>query len=368
MARRLNGDGSYVKRKDGYWDYRVTVARNIRKSFYGKTKKECRQKYENFLNSTENNIKKVQTVEQWALRWLEIYKKGKVAPKSYANYELYVNKHIIPIIGNLKLTDVQPAHIELLYSQKANLAASTLHHIHVTLKGIFDTAIDNDLCLRSPCRNVRPPTKSGTNTPDVFTKDEVEYLILFAESFPLGYYVELLLYTGLRLGELCALQWNDVDIDNMTLTINKSLAVTDAPGVKYSVKQSTKTGTQRIVALTSAGVDAFNRVPKKGTFVLANDDGSFVTPDMFRRRYDTVFRALNESMEKEALNLGTKFNPVKRLSPHKCRHTYATYLLNSGANLRVVQEQLGHARISTTEIYTHVDIENRKSNVAKLGY
>lgn len=63
-----------------------------------------------------------------------------------------------------------------------------------------------------------------------------------------------------------------------------------------------------------------------------------------------------------------QFEHVRRLSPHKCRHTYATHAIRSGINMRIVQEQLGHQQITTTEIYANVDIEDRKNNVVNLKY
>jgi site-specific recombinase XerD len=56
------------------------------------------------------------------------------------------------------------------------------------------------------------------------------------------------------------------------------------------------------------------------------------------------------------------------MSPHKCRHTFATYMLRSGADIRYVQTLLGHSTIKTTEIYTEVDVDDLKANVAKLKY
>ena len=59
---------------------------------------------------------------------------------------------------------------------------------------------------------------------------------------------------------------------------------------------------------------------------------------------------------------------VEYLSPHKLRHTYATAVLNNSNNLRAVQELLGHSRSTTTEIYTHINIDNKRSAVANLEF
>ena len=112
--------------------------------------------------------------------------------------------------------------------------------------------------------------------------------------------------------------------------------------------------------LTPAGIDCFKRIPKKGLFVFTGARQPFCTPDIYRRHYDQVFKDYNADSTLE----GT----IRNLSPHKCRHTFASFLLEGGANIRAVQDQLGHARISTTEIYTHVDEDAMKKNVLKLGY
>ena len=77
-----------------------------------------------------------------------------------------------------------------------------------------------------------------------------------------------------------------------------------------------------------------------------------MTPGSFRRQYETFFSAL----------------PVRKLSPHKLRHTYATYLVRGGAELRAVQSILGHQSVAVTQIYTHVNVEDQRRAVGKLAY
>lgn len=355
--RASPGDGSLRQRKDGTWEYRVSIGmdangKRIAKSFYSKDKSGAlaKKKYREWLSNQQVGI---EAVKQWAEVWLETYKKNKVAPKSYANYKLYVEHHIIPEIGDLKLDDVRPVHIEQIYLTKAGLSASALNHIKIALNGIFETAIDNRLCTTNPAKKPRPPKKTS-KAPEAFTKDEVTKLLAFASTHQCGAYVEALLYTGMRIGELCALLWSDIDLENMIVSVNKAIATVDLDGEKYDVKDTTKTGKPREVVLTDSGASVFKSAPKKGLYVFTGKSGSFCTPDEYRKRYDKVFHDLGES--------------VRHLSPHKCRHTYASHFLAGGANIRAVQDQLGHARITTTEIYTHVDIDSRKENVAKLTY
>ena len=357
------GDGSLRQRSDGRWEYRVVIGMDadmnpIRKSFYSKDKsgRAAKAAYRDWLTNQEPGVEGIKTVKQWAETWLEAYKKGKVAPKSYTNYKLYVEKHIVPAIGHMQLEGVRPVHIETLYAEKERLSSSALNYIRITLNGIFESAKENRLCNTNPAEKVRPPKKDA-KLPTAFSEDEVTDLILYAMDHKYGAYVLIPLYTGLRIGEICALTWPDIDFDSATITVNKTVAATEEKGKKYEVKQTTKTGKARAVVLTKTGLGTFRSIPKTGLYVFTGRGSGFCTPDIFRRRYDKVFDDLIAS----GVN-------VRKLSPHKCRHTYASFLLAGGANIRAVQDQLGHSRITTTEIYTHVDIESRKDNVSKLGY
>ena len=358
MKRAMNGDGSLRQRPDGSWEYRVTVGidadgKKIRKSFYARDKsgRGAKNKYREWLEGKEQPIQSRQTVKMWAERWLETYKKGRVAPQSYRNYKMYVDKHIVPALGSFLLSEVKPVQIQGIYAAKAGLSDSALNHIRIALNGIFQSAVDNGLCSANPAAKIRPQRREE-HEPQVFTRDEITTILTACKRHPDGAYVEALLYTGLRIGELCALMWSDVDLDRGVLTVSKSASISGEKGRKFEIRQTTKTGRSRQVVLTPEGIDLFRRLPRRGLYVFAGDRMEFCTPDVYRRRYNRVFDGL----------------AVRRLSPHKCRHTYATFLLDAGASIRSVQDQLGHARITTTEIYTHVDLDTRRENVDRLVF
>ncbi len=362
------GDGSLRQRRDGRWEYRVVIGRDIngkslRKSFYSKDRNgaEAKAKYRAFLvDSGKIKPGNKVTVAYWSIVWLFNYKFGKIATKSYSNYMLYINNHILPILGMYYIDDVRPLDIHRLYSQKLDLSASALNHIRIALNGIFSSAVENDLCHSNPSKNVIPPAKPK-KAPTAFTQEELTKILAFTKEHPIGHYVEALLYTGLRIGELCALSWDDIDTAEMLIHVNKSIVVTDNPTSKYEVKNTTKTGRSRSVVLTPAGLAAISRNQKNGSsFIFSNEKQSFYSPDAFRRQYDSVLRDLNRDLPEA--------ERIRHLSPHKCRHTYASFLLAGGANIRAVQDQLGHANIATTELYTHVDLDSRKENILKLTY
>ena len=129
---------------------------------------------------------------------------------------------------------------------------------------------------------------------------------------------------------------------------------------KYDIVDTTKSRRERTVVLNEQGLSVLKGITKTSLYVLPGPDGGFLRPPMFAHRYFAVLRDLNATLPPE--------QQVQLLSPHKARHTYASFLLEGGANIRAVQDQLGHAKLATTQIYTHVDLEARKSNVVKLAY
>ena len=146
--------------------------------------------------------------------------------------------------------------------------------------------------------------------------------------------VEMLYATGARVGELCGLDLNDVDYDRQT------------------IKVLGKGNKERTIPLGNPAVRALTNWLKQGREQIANaNSGSAVFIGVRGRRIDQ--RAVR-TIVYEALSA---IEGIERMGPHALRHSAATHLLEGGADLRTVQEILGHASLATTQIYTHVSTE-----------
>ncbi len=356
MARQKNGTGSFRVRKDGSIEYRVSIGMRgdgtpDRKSFYGSTKRECVKRYQEWLNNGQNvAIERVTTVGDWAIKWLELYKhveyeQGRIAWGTYHNYEMYIKNHIVPKLGCIKFTQVRPAHIQQFFKSLDELSDSARHHIYVAINGIFETAIKNHLCAENPVETPKSKPLQDTISIKVFSPDEIAAIL--RSDHPCAIYPQLLLYTGLRVGEVCALIWPKISED----IIDVSASTARVEGGGYADK-STKSGKDRYVGITPKLQALLDSIPKKGLYVITDEKGIQLTPQQFYIRYRRFFR-----------DTGLQY-----LSPHKCRHTYATYLVKGGAELRSVQALLGHSDVHVTEIYTHIDTGDIRNNVRKLPY
>lgn len=217
---------------------------------------------------------------------------------------------------------------------KAGLAMRTQARHVVALRGLFKHLCGAGLAQTNPTESVELP-RLGRRLPEVLTLDEVERLIGAPDSErPLGIrdraMLELLYATGLRVSELCNLPLSAVDR-------NRGVLIATGKGRK-----------QRLVPI---GQVALERV---------EDYLAQVRPQLDRRRSEALFLTrrggplTRQGFWKLLRNYAYQAGIDKRISPHKLRHSFATHLLERGADLRAVQAMLGHADISTTQIYTHV--------------
>lgn len=250
--KRKNGDGSYSDWKDGLIRYRVVTSDGKRMAFYAKTQKECRQKrdeYEAELRNGKPADVNDSTLKDWAVQWLENYKKPNVVYGTYRNYADYTNNHIIPALGEMNLREIKPADIESFFANKKrrNLSESARRHIRIALRGIFETAIDNKLCEISPVKAQRRVGKKKQQPPPkAYTLEQVDKLKKVANEHPNSEYVMFPLYTGMRKGEILSLKWDDIDLKNMVISVDEGRVRAEEGGLK---DEKPKSGKQRVVVI-----------------------------------------------------------------------------------------------------------------------
>lgn len=294
------------------------------------------------------------TLREWIPTWMQTYKLGTIKERSYHQLELLEVKFPDDLM-DMELADIKPMHLQAFINQFSKDASkSYMDKMRVMLHGIFSAAVDNDLIARDPSAKLRIP-QVIEKPRESFTGDEAQKIIAFAMDYPyrrIAIAVLVLLFTGIRRGELLGLKWDDLT-DN-TLSIRRGVYQVGGKAMVEDFKLKTSKSL-RTLPLMPEIAHLVHTLPRYGEFVFCTNSGTLWHPRNFSRDYGKFFKKLRD-----------QYPSVRFLSIHCCRHTFATLTLTSGADLRVVQELLGHSHLDTTARYTHPDMNTMQQAVSGM--
>lgn len=294
------------------------------------------------------------TLAEWIPMYLEYYKRDTVKENSYYMLELLVN-HIPAELLESPLDEVLPMHIQRFYNAFAKeFSKSYMDKMRVFINGLFETAIDNGFCSKNPTARVKVPHIKEAPR-ESFTLEEVKLILDFAghyENQRTGVGIMTLLLTGIRRGELLGLK--PEDITDITLTVNRAVYLVRNRACVEEHEAKTERSL-RTVPLVPELAYRLQKLPHKGEYLFSTKNGTLLHPRNFSRDYDAFFERLREAEPS-----------VRHLSPHCCRHTFATLTREAGADIRVIQELLGHTDIKTTARYSHANLDDMRGAVQNL--
>ena len=377
MSKRANGEGSitfYSSRNCYRGQLTIGIdekGKAKRKSFYGKTKKEVKEKMDNYkiLNPIGAAAINEYTVATWFNYWIWNIKKRDIKPTTFARYESVYRTHIegseianIPLY-KLKLNNIQAYYNKLLDN---GTPIATIKQINSKLKTCLDSAEKNNYIEKNYCKLVEIPTDTKDKKIEVFSVDQQKQ---FAETVK-GHKLELLfltaLCTGLRIGEISGLKWSDIDFDNHTLTVNRTVervALFDKDGKRHyeTIEQTPKTSNGfRTVPISPIIFDRLlehkkqqdtikREIPNFNEYdlIFCDKKGYYINPNSITGAFHRIQNKMNIPKDEHI-----KF--------HGLRKTFATRLFEKGVPPKTVQTLLGHSDIEITlNIYTQV-MENKK--------
>lgn len=388
MARRRgNNEGSIYKRKDGTYSGQVTIGRNSdgkpkRKTIYGKTRKEVSGKIAEILTEVNKGMfidPSNMLMKDWIKIWSEQYSKKKNRPSTWRGYETFIRNRIIPKLGEIRLSKLEPYHIQQFYNElkteprldgkEGTISSSSIIKIHAILHKCLVDARRNKLISWNPSDETDRPHKEIQET-KILSTDQMD--IFLEEIKKYRYYAGYLLSigSGLRPGEVLALKWSNLNLKEKTISIEETLTrvLNDEPNATTKTKvitQEAKTQkSKRTLALAKRLAAALraHRISQVKEKLIAGDkyidkDYVFATPIGGHVEYRNFYRSFQACLVK------CKIPPVKL---YALRHTFATRLLEDGEDIRIIQEILGHTDIRTTNIYTHVTQEIKKQSANKI--
>lgn len=379
VTRRGKNEGSVYRRKDGKWVGQVTVGyrpdngKPIRKYTYANTREEAARwvalTLTTELDKETHPISGDLLLKDFLHKWLTTFKVHEVCSRTMELYYSSERLHIVPELGGAPLDSLTPLTIQtFLYrlQTEKHLSNRTISLVRGVLIQMYDYALDLRLVESNPARNTklpRQPRKTGDGENKVIPIAQREALLKAAAGDPImSPAITTLMLTGIRIGELLALQWKHVDFKAKTITIRQSLTrelVFDENGKTEQMVDAlgaTKTRTsQRVIQAPDLVLERLREWMryvaglKGGLKVLVPDGFIFIsTRTMGMRTYSGFRASYRHFLERNGFE-------TAGLNLHRFRHTYASMLLEQEINPKIVQKLLGHRDVSTTlGVYTHV--------------
>jgi integrase len=286
--------------------------------------------------------------------WLERYAKGAVGPVTFSNYQHLIRRFIIPDLGPIPLGRLGPQAIQGYYSRQLErgVTSTTVHAHHRLLRTALGHAVRWNLIARNPAASTNPPRPQRRQVP-VWDAEQVRLFLGEAKRGSRYYALYLTaILTGMRLGELLGLRWQDVNLLARTATIRGTFY---RLGARQVFKAPKTAGSERTVHLPEAVVDALRQVREgqQQARVLLNGD--------YADGLDLVFCQANgqplhgHNLTQRDFRRLQQQAGLPRIRFHDLRHAHASYLALAGVPLKVAQERLGHATPTfTARVYQHV--------------
>lgn len=375
-TRNAQGGGTIRQRPDGRWEARYTTGRDpgtgkqIQRSIYGSTQKEVRQKLAQITAAIDKGTYQAPnkiTVEAWMEEWLATFCANKVKPLTLSSYSAMIKNHIVPAFGAVELQAVKGSHVQRLYNAmtKAGLSGKTVKNVGAILHKSFSVAIKQGIIAANPCDAVELP-KAEHKEIRPLADDEIPRFLAAIDGSPMRNAYALCLFAGLREGECLGLSWKQVDFERGRITVSQQLQQEKGKGGRYYIATSTKSGKPRTIEpppiafeyLRAERVKQLENRLRAGPvwnnpddLVFTDEAGKHLAFFMFYRRFKRI-----------AASIG---RPDAR--PHDLRHTAATVAIASGADIKSVQDLLGHATASfTLNVYAHTSEQMMKDTAARM--
>lgn len=383
--RRKDSHGRVLKegeseRKRGGYDYRWRTSGGQRHSIYAKTLDELREKETEIIRDKSNGIRTEArniTLNDIYDMWVEL-KRG-LKDNTFQNYQYMYNQFVYPDLGQMKVSKIKRSDVRRFYNMLADerdLKISTIDSVHTVLHQVLQLAVEDDYLRINPSDNALKELKLSHNMDaekrKALTMEEQKIFIEFLEkSRQYNHWKPIftvMLETGLRVGEVTGLRWEDLDFENGTISVNHTLVYYNHKknGCYFNVNTPKTKAGNRTVPMTKIARDAFEQerryqetlgiscqvhVDGYTDFVFVNRFGNVQHQGTLNKALRRIIRDCNDQILEAAK--GTRATLLPRFSCHILRHTFATRMCEAGVNMKVVQDILGHADIGTTmNIYT----------------
>lgn len=403
QLRHVRFDSNRVRLKTGEtekttggYEYRWTTKEGKRKSIYAPTLERLREMELELEIDKRDKIKAdvhTLTVNDCFRLWKEL-KRG-IKDSTFKNYIYMYEMFVMPTFGKKRISQIQKSDVKRFYNSLIDnkiLSISTVDNIHNILHQVFQVAVDDNYIRQNPTDRMLKELriahghevekrKALTLAQQDLFLDYIKETPKYSHWYPVFF---IMVNTGMRVGELTGLRWQDVDMERGVISVNHTLVYynhRDEFGTYYSINTpKTEAGIREIPMVAGVkeafemerqyqetlGIQCKSRIDGYENFVFVNRYGQIQSQGTLNKALKRIMRDCNDEV---LLKHDLESDPVllPNFSCHVLRHTFATRLCESGINIKVIQSVLGHCDISTTmDIYVDVMNDTKKKELANF--
>ncbi|MBE6911158.1 MAG: site-specific integrase [Ruminococcaceae bacterium] len=367
------GENIY-KRKDGRWEGRYIKEYDLENkakyaSVYAHSYLEAKSKLIKAKNNCIDLKPKIQgsTLRSYADKWL-MNIEPQIKRSTFVKYTNTINNHISPFIGNMRIKDITTDVIKNYVFKKLNngnittekgLSPKTVKDIISVIKLILNYAEEHGetaVCNFKQI-NIKSSIIPGLDITKTSQEQLTKYLLKEIDYTKLG--ILLCLYTGIRIGELCAIRYEDISVKERIIRITKTMQ-----RLQTFADSNKKT---EIVITEPKSFSSLREIPipdfimdiiltfdfKENAYILTGKSDKFVEPRTLEYRFKACLKACG----------------VEDYKFHQLRHRFASQCVELGFDIKSLSEILGHASVNITlNRYVHSSMELKRANMNKLQY
>ena len=389
--RRVLKEGEY-QRSSGTYEFKWRDKRGNRHSISAVTLEELREKELDVLRDVLDGVKVDKnnlTVNDMYNSWIQL-KRG-LKENTFSNYKYMYKMFVEPDFGKNRITDLKRSDVRGFYNflaEEKHVQINTIDSIHTVLHQVLEIAVEDDYLRYNPSDNALKELKKAINFEvekrRALTVSEQEIFEAFLRKkgqYHRWYPVfTVMLWTGMRVGEITGLRWCDIDLEEGSINVNHTLVYFDKRAEErctFAINTTkTKAGERSIPMLPKVkeaflmekeyqrecGVKSESVVDGYRDFIFVNRFGNVQHQGTLNKALRRIIRDCNfEILDKNKQN---DVIILPKFSNHSLRHTFTTRMCEAGVNIKAMQEILGHADAETTmDIYAEATKELKKSEL-----
>lgn len=385
--------GEYQRGKNtfAYWWF----DKNGKRQFvYAKSLPELREKEEQITKDSLDGIdycKLDSTINSYFELWKEI--KSGIRETTFTSYVRFYNRYVEPEFGKRKLKNVTYSSVVMFLKNlavKKGLSFGTIRNIKVVLSMVFDIAVRDDVLRNNPCKGTlrelqREFEKNEKNVRALTLEEQKRFESFLARPGHYHQYYAVfttMLWTGMRVGEVLGLRWEDIDFENNEIDINHILINYDkgkGQGNEFAVNPpKTKSSIRTVPMLPKVrealleekekqkqlGIRCLSEVDGYTNFIFLNSKGNVLDHKKLNNRLTQICKAINKELHTEG---NTTVDEFPHVHNHMLRHTFATRMREAGADMKATSEMMGHEGILITlTTYTDASREFKNREISLL--